>query len=273
MKTILLALALSVCAFGQAQPPDSSSPNSSSSNSSPIPLAQQNAQQAKAVLNQAIQALGGSAYLNVKDISQEGRSYSFYHGQPNSEGVQFWRFIKYPDKDRIELTKQRDVIEIYDGMKGYEVTYKGIRNQEDKDLKDYLRRRHYSLPEVLRTWINQPGVALFYENQTVAESKQVDQVTVMNAQNEGVTLFIDTSTHLPVKKTFTWRDPTDKERNTEDEIYDGYRNTQGVMTPFTITRYFNGDMAGQSFLTSVVYNQNLPDYLFDPHMPSPAHKK
>lgn len=264
MRTILLALALSVCAFGQAQP---------SGSSTSIPIAQQNALQAKAVLNQAIQALGGSAYLNVRDISQEGRSYSFYHGQPNSEGIQFWRYIKYPDKDRIELTKQRDVIEIYDGVKGYEVTYKGVHNQVEKDLKDYLRRRHYSLPEVLRTWINQPGVALFYDNQTVAEGKQVDQVTVMNAQNEGVTLFIDTSTHLPVKKTFTWRDPADRERNTEDEVYAEYRLVQNVNTPWIVTRYFNGETAGESFLNTVAYNQNLPDSLFDPNTPSPARKK
>ena len=263
MKLILLAIALSVCAFGQAQP----------SNSSAIPIDQQNALKAKTVLNQAIQALGGSAYLNIQEISQEGRSYSFYHGQPNSEGVQFWRYFKFPDKDRMELTKQRDIIEIFNGMKGYEVTYRGIHDQEEKTLKDYLRRRHYSLPEVLRNWLNEPGVALFYENQTVAEGKQAEQVTVMNAQNEGVTLYVDIVTHLPLKKTFTWRDPTDKERNVEDERYDAYRPTEGIMTPYTITRYYNGDMSGETFLTSVTYNQNLPDSLFNPSTPSPARKK
>ena len=32
---------------------------------------------------------------------------------------------QYPDKERRELTKQRDVIYIYDGDKGYEKTFKG----------------------------------------------------------------------------------------------------------------------------------------------------
>ena len=94
-----------------------------------VPVDQENARKAKAVLDQAIQALGGSAYLNIQDISQEGRTYSFYHGRPNSLGIVFWRFYKFPDKDRIELTKKRDVIYVYNGDKGYEITYKGPARQ------------------------------------------------------------------------------------------------------------------------------------------------
>ena len=227
-----------------------------------IPVDQENARKARAVLNQTIQALGGQAYLNLQDITQEGRTYSFYHGRPNSLGIVFWRFYKFPDKDRIELTKKRDVIYVYNGDKGYEITYKGTRPQDAKDEVEYMRRSHYALDRVLRKWINEPGVALFYEGETVAEEKTVDQVTVMNAHNEGVTLFLDTSDHLPVKKTFTWRDATDKQRNVEDEVYDNYRDVQGIPTPHTITRFYNGDMASQRFLTSVSYNQGISDSQF-----------
>ena len=34
------------------------------------------------------------------------------------------------------------------------------------------------------------------------------------------------------------------------------------MTPFSVTRFYNGDMANQRFLNSVSYNQNLNDSLF-----------
>jgi len=37
--------------------------------------------------------------------AQEGRTYSFFQGRPNSAGNPFWRFWKFPDKDRLELTK------------------------------------------------------------------------------------------------------------------------------------------------------------------------
>jgi hypothetical protein len=206
-------------------------------------------------------------------MTQDGRSYSFYHGRPNSVGVVFWRFYKYPDKDRTEFTKKRDVIYINNGDKGYEITYKGTRAQDPKDLADFLRRRHYALDVVLRKWINEPGVALFYEGQTATEGKSVDQVSVMNARNEGVTIYIDSSTHLPVKKSFTWRDPTDKQRNQEDEVYDNYREVQAVMTPYTITRSFNGDMSSQRFLTTVSYNQGLNDSKFEASITAATSKR
>jgi hypothetical protein len=264
MRYILIAILLGLLALCQAQTTDSSQS---------IPVDEQNVRKAKAVLDQAIQALGGSAYLNIQDISQEGRTYSFYHGRPTSDGTQFWRFSKYPDKDRIELTKQRDVVEIFNGDKGYEITFRGPHPQEEKDVKSYLRRRQYSLPWVLRKWLNESGVALFYENQTVTDGKSVDQVTIMNAKDQAVTLYIAVDTHLPVKKSFSWRDPTDRERNIEEESYDNYRPAQGIMTPYTVTRYYNGDMAGETFLTSVTYNQGLSDSLFDPSAPLPSHKK
>jgi hypothetical protein len=257
--TVLLLTALAL-----AQTP-TSTPAGTSSSAQSVPTDQANAGKARAILDQAIQALGGQAYLNWQDLSQEGRSYSFHHGEPNSYGTLFWRFRKFPDKDRIELTKKRDVIEIYNGDKGYEVTYKGARNLDPKDeLDPYLRRRHFALDVVLRQWLNAPGVALFYEGQTVAAQKESDQVTIMNAKNEAVTLYLDTITHLPVKKSFSWRDPTDKQRNVEEEIFDNYRLIQNVMTPFDTTRIFNGDMAAQSFVTSASYNQGLSDNLFDP---------
>ncbi|MCU1270592.1 MAG: hypothetical protein JWN74_1886 [Acidobacteriaceae bacterium] len=268
MKYALIALLLTVIAFGQDTPATGPNDTNSTAVSTPaqsIPTDQANVQKAKAIIDQAIQALGGQAYLNASDMRSEGRGYSFHHGQPNSLGTVFWRFRKFPDKDRVELTKKRDVIEIYNGDKGYEITYRGVRPLDQKDELDaYLRRRHYSLDLVLREWLNQPGVALFYEGQTVAAQKQTEQVTVMNNKNEAVTLYIDTITHLPVKKSFSWRDPADKQRNVEEEIFDNYRPVQNIMTPFDTTRLFNSEMSAQSFLTGASYNQGLSDSLFDP---------
>lgn len=257
MRYLALILLLATCAPAQTAPPPGNGPSPA------IPVDQANARKAKAILDQAIQALGGPAYLNIQDISQEGRTYSFHLGQPTSAGALFWRFYRYPDKDRIELTKKRDVAYVYNGDNGYEITYKGIRSDDPKAVADYLRRRHFALDWVLRHWINDPGVALFYEGQAVADQKNCDQVTVMNNHDEAVTLYMDLDTHLPVKKTFSWRDPNDKQRNIEDETYDAYRGQQGIMTPYTITRYYNGDMSNQRFLTSVTYNRNLSDSQFN----------
>ena len=219
-----------------------------------------------------LEALGGNAYLNIEDVTQEGRTYSFHHGESTSAGVLFWRFYRFPDRERTEFTKQRDVAYVYRGNEGFEVTYKGVRADDPKSVADVLRRREYSLDWVIRKWLHEPGIALFYEGSTVAEQKEVQQVSLLNSRDEGVTLYIDSTTHLPVKKTFSWRDPVDKERNIESEVYDAYREVQGVMTPFSLTRFYNGDMANQRFLNSVRYNTGLKDSLFDVSVTYDANK-
>jgi hypothetical protein len=270
MKQLLCAVFLASFALGQA---GSSAPGAAAAPA--IPIDQQNAQKARALIDQAIQALGGQAYLNIQDITQEGRAYGFHHGESEDVGVQFWRFYKYPDKERVELTKKRDVIYIYNGDQGFETTYRGTRTGDPKTVTDYVRRRQYALDWVLREWLKQPGIALFYEGSTVAAQKEAQQVTIMTAQNQGLTLYIDSNTHLPVKKSYSWRDPTDQQRNTEDEVYDNYRLVQGIMTPYDVTRFYNGDMASQRFLTTVTYNKGLSEALFaanvnyDPDKPAP----
>jgi len=256
MKQLLAILLLAACSLAQGPP----APKNSTSS---LPVDQENARKARSILEQAIEALGGNTYLNIRDISQEGRTYSFHLGQPNSVGTQFWRFYRFPDKDRVELTKKRDVAYVYNGDNGYEITYKGTRSDDPKTVTDFLRRRRFALDWVFRHWLTDPSVALFYEGRAVADQKNCDQVTLMNTHDEAVTLYVDIDTHLPVKKTFSWRDPNDKQRNIEDEVYDNYRPVQGIMTPHTVTRYYNGDMSNQRFLTSVSYNKDLSDSLFN----------
>jgi hypothetical protein len=280
MKYLFLILAFATLAAAQpppvndpAKPPDSVPAQTSQG----VPIDQENARKAKALLDQMVQALGGQAYLNIQDISQQGRTYSFYHGQPNSVGTLFWRFYRYPDKERIELTKQRDVAFVYNGDKGYEITYKGTALEDPKTVTEYVRRRQHSLEWLVRKWLNEPGIALFYEGSTVAEEHPAEQVTILSPKNDSVTIYISTDNHLPIKKSYSWRDPMDKLRSTEDEVYDGYRNVQGIMTPFSITRFLNGDMSNQRFLNSVTYNTGVSVSLFnasitdDPNKPRPKH--
>jgi len=63
---------------------------------------------------------------------------------------------------------------------------------------------------------------------------------------------MDQNTHLPLKTSFYLaRNPEDKQKNVEDEVYDNYRLVQGIMTPHSITRNFNGEMSTSALSTSL----------------------
>jgi hypothetical protein len=270
----ILVLVCSACSLASESPQNEAvprPPQASEAGKTPtakpeigISADQENVRKAKNAIDQAIKALGGETYLTIRDREQQGRGYSFHHGRPNGGGGVFWSFTEFPDKERVELTKERDIAELYVGTKGWEITYKGPHPLEQKDLDDYLRRRRFSLDTVLRTWVNDPGVVVLFEGAAIAAQHPAEQITLINSQNESVTLYFDTDTHLPVKKSFSWRDPVDRQKNLEEEVYENYRAVSGIMAPYNLTRYFNGDMASQRFLNSVTINQALDEAMFDP---------
>ena len=216
------------------------------------------------LLNQMIRALGGDAYLNVQSMQSEGRTYGFYHGQPSGMGLVFWRFWEWPDKERVELTKQRDVVELFTGDKGYEITYKGTATQDPKDVEDYIRRRNHSLEWVIRKWLPASKTMLLYSGTAMVERNLADQVTVLNAENDSVIISIDSTTRLPVRISYSWRDPVDRQFDDENIVFSNYKPVQGIQTPYSTVRNLNGEMANQRFITSAIYNNSLSPTLFEP---------
>ena len=259
---LFFALVLSASGFAQTQTASHSIPSN-------WPTAQfasskdPSVHKAYEVLNQMIRALGGEAYLNIRTMRSEGRTYSFYHGQPNSMSIQFWRFWEWPDKERVELTKQRDIIELYNGDKAYEITYKGTATQDPADVEEFLRRRGHSLEWVIRKWLAAPGTTILYSGTAMVESNLADEVTVLDAGNDSVTLSISGQTRLPVKIVYSWRDPKDRQPDDESIVFGNYKLVQGIQTPYSVVRYGNGEMTNQRFITSAAYNVEIAPTMFE----------
>jgi len=218
-----------------------------------------NAQQARSALDVMVKALGGDAWLNMQNREYQGRSAGFYHGKPSGATVEYWEIHAWPNKDRIEFTKHRDVVQIYTGQEGWEIIYSGKKELPKDQVEDYLRRRDHSIETVIKTWLKDPATILIYEGQHLAESHLADQVTLISAQNDAVTILMDSQTHLPLRRSFQWRDPVYKDKDEDAEEYDNYRPVDGFQTPFNITRFRNGDMVNQRFLFKAIYNQTLPE--------------
>lgn len=240
-------------------------PTSTQQQATPAQTAQpedENARHAHQIVDQMITALGGDAYLNMQDYESEGRSYGFSHGE-SGLGFPVWRFWRWPDKERVELTKQRDVIQIFNGDSAWEITYKGTAAVPPPALEEYKLQRDHSLPQIVRVWRKSADVVYFYAGSAVAEQKPVDHVTIYNGQ-DSVDLFIDINSHLPIKKTFVHRNEQYHDKDTEEETWGNYRTVQGIATPYDYQRKHNGDIVVQRFITKITYNKGLPDSLFMP---------
>lgn len=285
MCRVFTILLLSALAFGQQAtappppaPPSTEKPAATINNS-------ESARKARACLDETMKALGGQAYLTAQNRVEDGRLYHLYHGRSREVGTVYRLFNRFPDQDRLELVgrgnfllpipmvgvivvshevkHKSDIVVIHNGDKGYETTYKGTAAQDKEELTAHLRRRKHSLEQVLRKWINDPAVEYFYDGMAIVDGKPADQVSLLNSQNDSVTVYLDQNSHLPLKTSYNWRDPEDKQRNVEEEVYDNYRLEQGIMTPHSISRYFNGETSMQRFISQVRYNLQLSDDMFE----------
>jgi hypothetical protein len=219
--------------------------------------AAKNAKQARVALDAMVQAMGGQAWLDMKNQMRQGHIAAFFQGKPDPGTTKYWEFHQWPDRDRIEFTKHRDVLQFYVGRTGMEVTYRGKKALPQEQVDEYLRRRDHSIETAVKVWLKDPNTILVYEGQHLAERHLAEQVTLISSQNESVTILMDVQTHLPLRRSFQWRDPVYKDKNTDIEEYDDYHTVQGLPTPFTISRWKNDDMIRQYFLDAVTYNQDL----------------
>jgi hypothetical protein len=232
-----------------------------------------NQKKARATLDAMVAALGGQRWLTLTNIMQQGRTSGFYQGKPTGMTAEFYEIQKYPDQMRVELGKKRDVFEIVDGDQVWEVTYKGKRELPKEQAQDLIRRRDHSLQVAMRVWLNDPRTVLIYNGQSLVERHLADKTTLIDANNDSITIQTDAETHLPLQRTWQWRDPVYKDKNTDAEEYDDYHLVEGLPTAYTITRYHNGDMTNQRFLTHAAYNIPLTPDMFNPDQAAAKIKK
>lgn len=234
---------------------------------------EKNAAKARAMLDAMEKALGGDAWLNQQNVVREGHIAAFFHGQPDLGTTLFWEFHAWPDHDRLEYTKHRDVVQIYTGQKGLEVTYRGAKPLPQDQVDDFMRRRAHSIEVALKVWMKDPKTILVYEGQRMSERHMADQVTLISSENESITIQTDVQTHLPLSRSFQWRDPVYKDKNTDIEEYADYHDIEGFPTAFSITRMRNDEMVRQIYIDKVHYNQDLSAELWDVNMLAKKIKK
>jgi hypothetical protein len=240
-------LAVAPCAF--AQNPQDMMPAES-------------AAKAKEILQAAIQALGGTAYLNLHDVTCEGRLSQFGHaGELNG----FEKFADYtipPFKDRTENLPKRNIIEVMNGEKGWTLDRGGVSEASGADMARFQEDTKKDLDYILRSRIKEPNMIFRYAGPDIVDLKEADWVELVDSDNRTIKIAFARATHLPIRKIVDTRDANTRMKTDELEYYSNYHPINGIETPFQITRERNHIKIYQVFFDKCEYNTNLSDSLF-----------
>lgn len=250
-RVLLTWIAVAFLAAASAQAQDSQ-----------VLMPEQSAAKAKDLIQGMVQALGGNAYLNVKDETCEGRAAQFGHSGALSDYDSFYDFTKFPDKDRTEFSKKRNIIQIFNGKQGWILDRGGVTDAPPDAIADNQRELELDLDHILRDRLNEPNMIFRYDGPDVVDLKEADWVELDDPEGHEIRIAIGKLTHLPIRKEVAMRDPKTHMRSEEVDYYSNFHSVDGVQIPFQVTHIRNGLKVYQIFYQSCKFNSNLSDSMF-----------
>lgn len=218
----------------------------------------------------AIVALGGPKFMGMRDRVEEGRAYSYYRERLSGLGPARFETI-YSDlatgikqSDRQLFGKKQDYSVVFNGEgKGWDVSFRGAKPIEDEIVNNWKEGVLRNVMYILRCRADEKGMIFERRGQEVFENQPVEIVDVTDAENRNVAIYLHASTKLPVRGYFKRQNPKDKGWDEQDTRYAKYRDTQGVMWPWAITRSRNGERNLEIYSDEVLINSGLPSSNFD----------
>lgn len=225
-------------------------------------MPEQSAAKAKQVLQQAIDALGGNAYLNVRDVSCTGRLSQFGHSGDLDGFETFVDYAEPPNRDRTENLPQRNIVQVYDGDKGWTMDRGGVSPAAAADLARFQEDIQIDTDNILRHRIHEPDMIFRYGGMDVVDLHEVEWVEIVDSQDRSIRIAFTTADHLPVRKVVETRDSRSRTKTQQVEYFSNYHPVSGIQTPFQVTRERNNIKIYQVFFEKCDYNTGMSDSLF-----------
>jgi hypothetical protein len=224
----------------------------------------------KRVVYEALEALGGKAYLAMEDRTESGRAYSFYNRQLTGLTIAhiYTRYLapvpgKVSVRERQNFSKDQSYGVLFDEEGGWEITFQGARPLAPARLALYRDSTLRNIFYILRQRLNEPGMDFYSQGADRFENRPVEIVDITDADGNTVTVYFNQFSKLPVRQVFKRRNPEYQDFDTEETFFDRYRDVgSGVKWPENIRRLRNGDKIYEIYSESVQINKGLKDDLF-----------
>jgi hypothetical protein len=236
-------------------------------------------QRGKRVVDEAVAALGGDAFLQVQDRVESGRAYSFDNNRLSGLTVTaiYTRYLSFPGPPvigRLEVEeKQAFGKDENSGFllftakpEGWDVTFRGARAIDEERLENYRDNTLHNIFYMLRKRMNEPGFSYYSKGSDLFENRPVEIVEITGGDDVTVTVYFDQFTKLPTRQIHKRRNKQYRDFDTLVSAFARYRDVGGgIQWPLDIRRERNGDKIFEMFSESVVINKGLRDELF--HLP------
>ena len=225
-------------------------------------MPEQSGAKAKELIQQAIDALGGSAYLNVRDMTCTGRAGQFSHSGELNGFETFINYVEPPTMDRTENLPQHNLIDVYNGDKGWTLDRGGVSEAAMTDLARFQDNIRKDLFNILKNRVHEDGMIFRYAGVDIVDLHEVDWVVMVDADDRTIRIAFERQSHLPLRKIIQSRDPNTRNVTEEIELFSNYHPISGIQTPFQIERDRNGTKIYQIFFDKCDYNTGLSASLF-----------
>jgi hypothetical protein len=235
------------------------------------PAHAQDEEKIRKLFEDAIEAMGGEAYINVKDIVSSGSLFGFDRDGNSSGLIKYDDWTKLPDKSRNETgnrKKERDVIvfnlETNEGwiLEGQ----KDTRDATPQEMKEFGNLVKHSSDNIFRFRYKDPANKLFYLGPGEGMEVNLEVVRLLDPENDEVTIYFDRISKLPAKLEYRSVDKRGVRLRHVQEFSQWFK-IQGVNTPKRIDEFVNGMRSSQLFVLQISYNNNLPDSFFSKPIP------
>ncbi len=218
---------------------------------------------AQDLLDRAIQALGGPAFLRFKSLRTRGRIFAISEGA-TSGFAPFESALEYPDKRRFSYGKKQPVTLINNGDRAWEIDPYGTIPQSSDQVQRWRLAAHYSLENLLRVRIHEPGILVQDGGSDFVDNAATRIVDIIEAKGGEVKLYLHRQTFLPVRIAYRVQNPQTREWDEYADVYGDYQKVQEIQTPMHITRFLNGERIADTFRKSAQYDENYPSAYFQP---------
>ena len=257
---------------GRAQSPGPATPASPSASAPAAASTRPPFIEAKAqtLLDRAIQALGGRAFLSFTTLTTHGRLFSLSDA---GEGfVYFDSQTQFPDKRRLAYglsTKSKPIVVINNGDLGWEIDRMGMVHLDTADIRQWRFSNSYTLENLLRLRIREPGTLVQSAGVDFVNNLPVDILDIVDAKQTQIKLCLAHQTALPVEITYRKWNPEINDWDDYADDYADFRTFQGVGTAMHITRSRNGRRFSEVYRNAAIYNETYSPKLFqDPGAPN-----